>query len=325
MAVETTEADNPAIPLLKKISVRLTGLSRIALLCLWIVIAMSQLGRFHWLFDLFSHFYWHYAMVSIVVSLGLWGSRVYFRLSLITSLILIALIGWLYIHPAKPAARKLGQKIRIVSSNVLTSNPNKDRVLDFLKSSDADVIVLMEVSQPWVDAMTPLHDLYPHHYAKARPDNFGIAIYSRIPWERLEVKEFDSSEVPSLMVDWKGANEITLIATHPLPPISNLNTSDRNQHFQAIAKLASERKGPMVVIGDLNCTSWSPHFQKLLSTSKLIDSRRGFGVQGSWPASLWPLRIPIDHALVSSDLHVVDRRLGEPIGSDHLPLVLEVE
>jgi endonuclease/exonuclease/phosphatase (EEP) superfamily protein YafD len=36
------------------------------------------------------------------------------------------------------------------------------------------------------------------------------------------------------------------------------------------------------------------------------------------------LQVSIDHLLHSSELAVADRRLGPPMGSDHLPLVVDL-
>jgi endonuclease/exonuclease/phosphatase (EEP) superfamily protein YafD len=79
----------------------------------------------------------------------------------------------------------------------------------------------------------------------------------------------------------------------------------------------------VLLAGDLNATAWSHSFQELTRTSGLLDSQQGFGLQPSWPASLLPLGIPIDHALHTSGLCVIKRRLGSPTGSDHRPIILD--
>jgi endonuclease/exonuclease/phosphatase (EEP) superfamily protein YafD len=91
-----------------------------------------------------------------------------------------------------------------------------------------------------------------------------------------------------------------------------------------VAQAARERYGPTLVLGDLNVTPWSPHFRALLREGRLADSARGFGWQASWPAYSLPLRIAIDHCLVSAEFTVLRRRLGPHVGSDHLPVFVEV-
>lgn len=79
-----------------------------------------------------------------------------------------------------------------------------------------------------------------------------------------------------------------------------------------------------MLLGDLNTTPWGHAFRWLVTESELRDTSCGVGFQWSWPASFWPPVIPIDHALVSEDVRVLDRRMGPSIGSDHLPLVLDI-
>ena len=117
--------------------------------------------------------------------------------------------------------------------------------------------------------------------------------------------------------------KLTLIGTHPLHP-GHEGWRLRNEQFAALAKFCRGQTGPVVVIGDLNSTSWSAHFGTLLDGTRLRDSRAGFGVQASWPA--WsPLpRIPIDHCLVSPEI-VGPQSVHRPdVGSDHFPLVVDL-
>jgi endonuclease/exonuclease/phosphatase (EEP) superfamily protein YafD len=76
------------------------------------------------------------------------------------------------------------------------------------------------------------------------------------------------------------------------------------------------------LLGDLNVTPWSPYFQELLAATGLRDSARGWGLQPSWPTMSLLLRVPIDHCLISPELHVTERTLGPDIGSDHFPLLV---
>jgi hypothetical protein len=81
--------------------------------------------------------------------------------------------------------------------------------------------------------------------------------------------------------------------------------------------------GRVLLVGDLNMTSWSPFFSDLIQTSGLRDSRKGFGMQNSWPANRRLLMIPIDHILVSEGVKVLSRRIGQFNGSDHYPILLD--
>jgi endonuclease/exonuclease/phosphatase family metal-dependent hydrolase len=61
-----------------------------------------------------------------------------------------------------------------------------------------------------------------------------------------------------------------------------------------------------------------------LQASGLISARRGFGILPSWPTQRPVLVIPIDHVLVSSEIGVVDFRVGKGTGSDHLPVTVDL-
>jgi endonuclease/exonuclease/phosphatase (EEP) superfamily protein YafD len=80
----------------------------------------------------------------------------------------------------------------------------------------------------------------------------------------------------------------------------------------------------MILLGDLNTTAWSHAFQKLVKQMDLKDSRKGYGLQITWPSMMPILGITIDHCLISDTISVLDHKIGPNIGSDHYPVYVEV-
>jgi endonuclease/exonuclease/phosphatase (EEP) superfamily protein YafD len=187
-------------------------------------------------------------------------------------------------------------------------------------------VLLVETSDAWIQALSPLAGEYPHQLTRPRSDNFGVALYSRRALQEADIRMFGAAGVPSVVarIEYRGS-PLHILLTHPVPPMSGHNALLRDGQLVAAA-VAAQALGPRTILaGDFNTTPWSPVFADVLARSGLRDSAHGFGPQPTWPTTLpWPCRIPIDHCLHSSDLEVVDRRTGADIGSDHLPLIIEL-
>ena len=155
-------------------------------------------------------------------------------------------------------------------------------------------------------------------------DNFGIAVLSRVAFVNLREVELDG-QVPSILADFSFADGlISLFATHPLPPGSGRPFRSRNLQLTWLATLARESKNPAILIGDLNVTPWSPDYTRLVRDSGLRDVRRGYGILPTWPTMFPPMMIPLDHCLVSPRIAITTVRRGSDIGSDHLPLIVDL-
>lgn len=215
--------------------------------------------------------------------------------------------------------------LTILLANVLTSNKKYQRVRQLVRSNDPDIFAVLEVSETWMNELSSLKEKLPHVVSCPRGDNFGIALFSRIPFEESEIVEIGEAGLPTAIARVRFEDTpLTVIATHPLPPTRQAIARHRNRQLKELAEYVRSVKGPVIVMGDLNTTPYSPHFKKLLCESGLRDSRRGRGIQPSWRADIpWFLRIPLDHILHSSEITVHDRRLGPNIGSDHLPVIVE--
>lgn len=283
-------------------------------------------ARLWWILELASHLRVHLA-VALAVLAGMWALKRRWPTAVLcgacatVNAVLVALLHW----PAGGDPLASGARLRLAAINVHTANERHDRVLDFLRAADVDVILLMEVNDRWMRALSPLAVTHPHGVAEPREDNFGIALFSRLPLTNPSVLELGNAGVPSIAATVIVAGQgVFLLGTHPLPPGSAAYARLRNEQLDAIAATVRNLDGPVVVLGDLNVTPWSPYFRRLLRESGLTDSSRGRGLAGSWPAGLPFGRILLDHGLVSASIQVADRRLGPPVGGDHLPLTLEL-
>ena len=296
----------------------------------WLLCAATIAGFLAWLwwmFELATHFRLHLA-VGLAVLAAVWVVKRRWRMASICGVgaavnaILVLLVLW----PTETTNTKDGTPLQLVSLNVHTENLRSDLVLKFLQNADADVILLMEVNGTWMQALQSLRTNYTQVIAEPREDNFGIALFSRLPMTNSEVIELGKAEVPSIAtIISVGGVKVFLLGTHPLPPGSAEYARQRNEQFHEIAALINRRKLPTIVMGDLNCTPWSPYFTALLGDSGLENTSPRRGLFGSWPAWLPFARIPLDHGLVSPNICVIEKRLGPPVGSDHLPLVLELQ
>ncbi len=260
---------------------------------------------------------------------AIWALRRRWKLAIVCSLGLVvhgAVVVAAY-WPSRQEDASVGvARLRILSINVHSQNERTDLVLEVIKSTDADVVLLMEVNQRWLKALAPLSARYPHRVSKTREDNFGIALYSRLPLDQARVITLGEARVPSITADvLVGEAPIFLLGTHPLPPATAKLAAERNEQLARIAEHLRGAREPKLILGDLNVTPGSPYFSDFVSDTGLVDTSRGRGRFGTWPAGLPVGRIALDHCLVSPSLRVVDKRIGPQVGSDHLPIFVELE
>lgn len=315
--------DNPDFLRAARITWRriLLAMALLVLLPSW----LGLLGGWHWLLDLMAHFRWQYLVLSaLVIVWAIWRRRrVVVVLAALTFLLNAVLIGRLALHPHIGERVATDFSLRVMSFNLLRSNPEKQRVLDYLSASDVDVICLLEFDRQWLRALAPLEAKYPHRLDDARADNFGVAVYSRIPWQKAAVLHLGAAGLPSIEIALRRqGRDLNLIATHPVPPAGQVNAAWRDGQLAELARHVSQLERPALVVGDLNATPWSVGLR--------ILAAGGLGFRSLEPPWMptWQVRsvfaIPIDHALGTAPLVFTDRAVGPDLGSDHRPVIVTV-
>jgi len=277
-----------------------------------------------WPCVLFEHFRVQYVVLGgcMVVATAALRLRGYFDIAAISTLLnALPVVASLTARPGTET--RDGIPIRVLVLNVHTENSSFEQVRRLIAAERPDVIGLVEVDRRWIDALAPALTSYSGRIEEPRSDNFGIAFYARgdVDGKVLEL----ASPLPNVIADVSvGASRFSVILTHPLPPMSGAAVQQQQAQFDAVAAQARAAARPALVMGDFNATPWSRPFVRLLERSGLCDSRAGFGVQTTFPSSSTLLQIPIDHLLASCSVGVRDRRIGPDVGSDHLPVIVDL-
>jgi endonuclease/exonuclease/phosphatase (EEP) superfamily protein YafD len=277
------------------------------------------LGGVWWVFDLAAPFRVQYSLtlllLAVVLAVARWRSMALVAAAgCVVNLVFIVplFIG----SPAVPAG---SERFEILSFNVKETNTDQPRIVDYVASSGADLVFLYEAT-PELEHAVAESDL-PYRMVTTRTAGWESGTLALVPeGTEVHVLPFGSPERGSIEVIARfGGRDLDVLGTHTPSPVSSSEAAARDTQLAAIGEWAAQRELPAVVVGDFNASTWSHGFS-LVSRAGLINSQRGYGIQASWPADHPLLATPIDHLLYSSELTVVDRRLGERLGSDHRSL-----
>jgi endonuclease/exonuclease/phosphatase (EEP) superfamily protein YafD len=305
-----------------RLSKWLTGLG-------FFICAMSAFGfasKFGWFLELASHFRIQYCLTLVIIAIWLAGLRkpVVATVCAVFSVINLALILPFYVPGGATAQEGSTPVLRAFLLNVNARNHKYDRVIQEITAHDPHMVLLLEVTPTWVHELQVLRERYPYRLFAPQQDNFGIALLSKLPWKTAHIRYFETPDRPTVVAHLRvHGQRLTLLGAHPSPPMNPRMARQRNRQLQAIAHFLGPIDHAVLLLGDLNITPWSYYFRQLLKNADLRNSASGRGVMPSWPTSFAPLRIPIDHCLISEDITIHQRRNGSNVGSDHYPVIVD--
>lgn len=289
--------------------------------------ALPFAGRWHWFPDLFAHFVAHYLAAGTVLCLALAWTRRYGWAAL--ALLIVLWNGWLlspYLLPSRASQPGNDAVLEVLQFNLSSDNLIPLATIGYVMSLDKppDVLVLFEVTPAFAPDVKRLNQLYPTIAQMPRNDNFGMAILSRLPESEVEFREAGRPGVPLMVLKARvGDRSLRIYAAHPPPPLGAILSRERNFQLRELAaEISRDRFDHIIIAGDLNTTVWSHAFRALVEFAGLRDAQRGRGYLPTWappPYARW-IGVPIDHTLVSENVHVQSRYVGPWLASDHWPV-----
>ncbi len=278
-----------------------------------------------WFIDILSNFKLQILLFLLVAFI----TNLLTRKSKIIGVISLVLVIWnasylynLYLPSKIDEINKL-RGTTIVSLNLLSSNNKSDKVINFIKDKNPDILILLEYNPKWETLLSEITNQYIFKKTVVRNDNFGIGYFSKVE-SKASILNFDYTKVPSIKANIEiGEESVTIIATHPFPPLGQERFNARNFHLKSLVKKRKEFSENLIIVGDLNTSSYSTHFKNLLEKTDLKDSRNGLGIMPTWPSNFTLFQTTLDHFLVSDNIYIIHRGTGPDLGSDHLPILME--
>ena len=220
-------------------------------------------------------------------------------------------------------------RLRLLTGNVLMSKRGADRLIALIRRHEPDVFVTLETDQWWQARLDALGERYPHALKCPLDNRYGMHMYSTLPIVHAETRYLIEPDVPSMHMRLRlgSGRELEMHFLHPAPPSPTENDTSRKRDAElvTVGRAVAESTLPVIVAGDLNDVAWSRTTRYFKRISGLRDPRRGRGMFNSFHASYPFLRFPLDHVFHSTDFSLVAMQRLPHIGSDHFPILVELQ
>ena len=294
----------------------------------------TQWGAWSWIGEVLSNLPLHLALGSAIVALAAFVLPIslprrclLFGLgAALASVQALPLLPYMAQSPPPALQTQRPPSLRVLVANLHSWAVNVPALEKLLRESAADIVLLTEITPTQQAAFMAVTSLYPHQFqTPVGSDNtFTVRILARMPMEIALHHSVDHPVVQARLCQAR-AKCLTVLSVHASRP-GPAGREARNAALQTLVRQAKEAasKGDHVIAaGDFNMTAFSPDFG-MFGAAGLSDSALGRSYPSTWPVWLGGLGIGLDHVLVSAGLGVTGRWLGPDIGSDHLPLFVEL-
>jgi endonuclease/exonuclease/phosphatase (EEP) superfamily protein YafD len=243
-----------------------------------------------------------------------------------------------------------GKTIEVVAANVWGHNHDLTAVENWLRTADADLALLQEISPAYATSSLPnLRDVYPYQASITDDTRWGgnitLSRYPILSQEYVDLGIPNASFPLRVVIDVDG-QPVAVYNVHlawpggkvrlPLPSrlrntytniLFGFDDDMRNQEIRQLLKHLEAEPYPYIVAGDFNTSDQSATYSQIAAHMTDSFKEAGSGFAGSWPVSaarglpgFVPPLIRIDYIWHSDGLRALDANIGPAIGSDHLPV-----
>jgi len=255
------------------------------------------------------------------------------RSALLSVLVAIAAASPFVVHLFQPAPAATGTPLRVMAANLWVQNKGGPELVAEIRRVDPDVLIIQELTATqWQLIRDNFGGIY--KYSDLPRLNGVAAMWSKYPLKpdpATIVTKFGAFRAAEL--DWNGT-PVALYGVHLVSPSGDWSIARNRQQIAQLIRQIEGEKRPLIIAGDFNAPALSAQLIAL-SRANLKDafasvSKEWLGL--SWRPRDGPLSplgfligARIDHVFYSPQFKATKYETGNDIGSDHLPIVVELE
>lgn len=283
----------------------------------------SRLGHLWPEFDIFAQFTVQFACVTAAAALAMLMPRFKFLAALVLMIASIAGYGaWPHAvsggRPQQMGALGSNEQVLTVASfNTHTESSNLVQIEASIRSTKADVIVLLELDKTELPMLDNLRKEWPFQFpCHGVDDHCKMAIISRTPLSDTSARSIWDGP-PNIRAKL-GADfgNLTIVGVHTIRfPHSRAQLKQARELVKSLEQIT----GPVIVAGDFNATPYSRVITTIVSGSGLVRHT----YLPTWPAWIRLPQLAIDHMFASPAIRPLGKQtVGEPATSDHFPIIM---
>lgn len=267
------------------------------------------------------------AAVGIIAASSAVARKQRFRVVAAALLAATSLVAALLLLPLPGRAEK-GQKtapIRLVSFNLYLHNKDPGRAFEWIATQRADLVVLLEVAPEFIPLLEKSLKTFPYRYGCAGNGFCSTMILSRVPARTVRPLANGDAEnrqaLSAVAARYTIAGrDIALTAVHLERPWP---LGDQRASLARLTDAADPVDRTRIVAGDFNSAPWTFALREFAKSTGL---RPVSGMLPTWPSGGdVPELFALDQVYLSRCLTLVGIRRGPVLGSDHRPIVAEIE
>ncbi|WP_299329497.1 endonuclease/exonuclease/phosphatase family protein [uncultured Psychrobacter sp.] len=220
-------------------------------------------------------------------------------------------------------------QIKIMVSNVLTPNEQKQDLVDLVNDKNPDILIALETDKKWERALEQIEPDYPYTVKVPLDNLYGMHLYSKLELIDPEIKYLIIDDIPSIhsQLRLQSGRVIWLYCLHPMPPSPTEadKSTTRDAELLMVGKHIKEHEQTAILAGDLNDVAWSKTTRRFQRISGLLDPRIGRYFINTFHVKYPFLRWALDHIFHSACFTLVDISRMPSIGSDHFPVMTTLQ